>query len=50
VTTKHFLSVFGLETLRELPDLERMEDAGLLSRQMPVREEFAEGSGGDEQD
>ncbi|KSV89582.1 transcriptional regulator [Sinorhizobium sp. GL28] len=33
VTTKHFLSVFGMETLRELPDLERLEDAGLLSRQ-----------------
>jgi segregation and condensation protein B len=33
VTTKHFLSAFGLETLRDLPDLERLEDAGLLSRQ-----------------
>jgi segregation and condensation protein B len=48
VTTKHFLSVFGLETLRELPDLERLEDAGLLSRQALAREEFAEE--GDEQD
>lgn len=33
VTTRHFLSAFGLETLRDLPDLERLEDAGLLSRQ-----------------
>ncbi|OAP48888.1 SMC-Scp complex subunit ScpB [Sinorhizobium americanum] len=33
VTTKQFLSVFGLETLRDLPDIERLEDAGLLSRQ-----------------
>nr|WP_325265923.1 SMC-Scp complex subunit ScpB [uncultured Rhizobium sp.] len=33
VTTKHFLSAFGLETLRDLPDLEGLEDAGLLSRQ-----------------
>ncbi|QKX00273.1 MULTISPECIES: SMC-Scp complex subunit ScpB [unclassified Agrobacterium] len=33
VTTKHFLSAFGLETLRDLPDLERLEDAGMLSRQ-----------------
>ncbi|KOF12489.1 transcriptional regulator [Ensifer adhaerens] len=33
VTTKHFLSAFGMETLRDLPDLERLEDAGLLSRQ-----------------
>ncbi|MCW0001549.1 SMC-Scp complex subunit ScpB [Pararhizobium sp. YC-54] len=33
VTTRHFLSAFGLETLRDMPDLERLEDAGLLSRQ-----------------
>ncbi|MBV6651650.1 SMC-Scp complex subunit ScpB [Hoeflea alexandrii] len=32
VTTKHFLSAFGLGTLRELPDIEALEDAGLLSR------------------
>ncbi len=31
VTTKHFLSRFGMETLRDLPDLEQLEDAGLLS-------------------
>lgn len=51
VTTKHFLSVFGMETLRDLPDLERLEDAGLLSRQALVKEEFAgAGSDGDDQD
>ena len=33
VTTKHFLSSFGMETLRDLPDIEALEDAGLLSRQ-----------------
>ena len=33
VTTKHFLSAFGLATLRDLPDIEALEDAGLLSRQ-----------------
>ncbi len=33
VTTKHFLSAFGMETLRDLPDMEALEDAGLLSRQ-----------------
>lgn len=33
VTTKHFLSAFGMETLRDLPDIEALEDAGLLSRQ-----------------
>ena len=32
VTTEHFLSVFGLETLRDLPDIERLKNAGLLSR------------------
>ncbi|RWX81585.1 SMC-Scp complex subunit ScpB [Neorhizobium lilium] len=38
VTTKHFLSAFGFETLRDLPDIEMLEDAGLLSRrvQAPV--------------
>lgn len=33
VTTQHFLSAFGIETLRDLPDIEALEDAGLLSRQ-----------------
>lgn len=32
VTTPHFLSAFGLETLRDLPNLEALEDAGLLNR------------------
>ena len=32
VTTKHFLSAFGMQTLRDLPDIEALEDAGLLSR------------------
>ena len=32
VTTKHFLSAFGMETLRDLPDIEALEDAGLLTR------------------
>lgn len=32
VTTKKFLEQFGLDTLRDLPDLEALEDAGLLSR------------------
>lgn len=30
VTTPGFLALFGLETLRDLPDLEAMQDAGLL--------------------
>jgi segregation and condensation protein B len=51
VTTKQFLSVFGLETLRDLPDMEALEDAGLLSRQALKEEDFAEASSdGDDQD
>ena len=32
VTTPGFLSHFGFESLRDLPDIERLEDAGLLGR------------------
>jgi segregation and condensation protein B len=32
VTTKKFLEAFGLASLRDLPDIERLEDAGLLQR------------------
>ena len=33
VTTPTFLLEFGLETLRDLPDFEALEDAGLLSKE-----------------
>ena len=33
VTTPGFLTEFGLNTLRDLPDFEALEDAGLLSRE-----------------
>lgn len=33
VTTKAFLLEFGLDTLRDLPDFEALEEAGLLSRE-----------------
>jgi hypothetical protein len=33
VTTRQFLSHFGFDTLRDLPDVERHEDAGLLNKQ-----------------
>lgn len=36
VTTKHFLSAFGFNTLRDLPDIEALEEAGLLSRAGPL--------------
>jgi segregation and condensation protein B len=32
VTTPAFLSHFGFESLRDLPDMEKLEDAGLLGR------------------
>ncbi|AVA24819.1 SMC-Scp complex subunit ScpB [Rhizobium sp. NXC24] len=38
VTTKHFLAAFGLETLRDLPNLEALEDAGLLGRETMAAE------------
>jgi segregation and condensation protein B len=38
VTTKQFLSAFGMATLRDLPDIEALEDAGLLSRKEMVDE------------
>jgi chromosome segregation and condensation protein ScpB len=51
VTTRHFLSAFGLETLRDLPDLERLEDDGLLSWHSLGREDLAkEVADGGEQD
>ncbi|WP_036263830.1 SMC-Scp complex subunit ScpB, partial [Mesorhizobium sp. WSM2561] len=33
VTTKEFLLEFELDTLRDLPDFEALEDAGLLSKE-----------------
>ncbi|MCK9552484.1 SMC-Scp complex subunit ScpB [Aquamicrobium sp.] len=33
VTTKDFLLEFGLDTLRDMPDFEALEDAGLLSKE-----------------
>lgn len=35
VTTPHFLSAFGFETLRDLPNIEALEDAGLLIKNAP---------------
>jgi segregation and condensation protein B len=50
VTTEKFLIEFGFESLRDLPDLEALEDAGLLLVGAPTREGNAvpdEGEGGD---
>ncbi|MFC3073802.1 SMC-Scp complex subunit ScpB [Shinella pollutisoli] len=46
VTTRHFLSAFGLATLRDLPDIEALEDAGLISRHDL---EAADGPGSEEE-
>jgi len=40
VTTKGFLSFFGFDTLRDLPDLEELEDAGLLSKERLLAGDF----------
>jgi segregation and condensation protein B len=50
VTTPHFLSAFGMETLRDLPNIEALEDAGLLSRHAVQNEIAASEGGGNETD
>ena len=45
VTTKAFLSHFGFDTLRDLPDIERLEDAGLLSMDKVLAGGFPDGLG-----
>jgi segregation and condensation protein B len=40
VTTQAFLSHFGLDTLRDLPDIDQLEEAGLLSRDKLLAGEF----------
>ncbi|MCG5478630.1 SMC-Scp complex subunit ScpB [Sinorhizobium alkalisoli] len=49
VTTKHFLSAFSMETLRDLPDIEALEDAGLLSREVVQAELLSAAPDGDEE-
>jgi len=48
VTTQHFLSAFGMMTLRDLPDIEALNDAGLLSRQALQSEPLSAEQGPDE--
>ena len=51
VTTPGFLTEFGLNTLRDLPDFEALEDAGLLSREKLLAGEILpELAGGDDND
>lgn len=48
VTTKEFLSHYGFDTLRDLPDMEALEDAGLLSKDKLLVGEFPLGGGPEE--
>ena len=48
VTTREFLLRFGLDTLRDLPDFEALEDAGLLSRDALPGDDAMPGLPGDE--
>ena len=51
VTTRAFLSRFGLDTLRDLPDFEALEDAGLLSKEKLLAGEIPAGlASGEEED
>jgi chromosome segregation and condensation protein ScpB len=40
VTTKEFLLAFGPDTLRDLPDFEALEEAGLLSKEKLIADEM----------
>lgn len=44
VTTKEFLEHFGLDALRDLPNIEALEDAGLLSEKEPVSADIMRGT------
>ena len=48
VTTKTFLAHFGFDTLRDLPDIEALADADLLSKEKLLAGEFAVFGGGEE--
>lgn len=50
VTTPAFLLEFGLDTLRDLPDREALEDAGLLSKEKLLAGDIMPGFAGDDQE
>ncbi|RUU94574.1 MULTISPECIES: SMC-Scp complex subunit ScpB [unclassified Mesorhizobium] len=50
VTTKTFLLEFGLATLRDLPDFEALEDAGLLSKEKLLAGDIMPGFSDSDQD
>lgn len=49
VTTKAFLSHFGFDTLRDLPDFEALEDAGLLSKEKLLAGDIPPGLGSEQE-
>ncbi|MER9432332.1 SMC-Scp complex subunit ScpB [Mesorhizobium sp. M0408] len=50
VTTKAFMSHFGFDTLRDLPDFEALEDAGLLSKEKLLAGEIPAGLASEEEE
>jgi len=48
VTTRKFLEVFGLGSLRELPNMEKLENEGLLEPRSPAVGDFRVGKDGDD--
>lgn len=50
ITTPFFLSAFGFDTLRDLPDIEMLEDAGLLNRKSVTAEMMGIGTAGDDEE
>lgn len=50
VTTRAFLGQFGLDTLRDLPDYEALEDAGLLSKERLLAGDLAPGPAAADED
>ncbi|RFC63860.1 SMC-Scp complex subunit ScpB [Mesorhizobium denitrificans] len=49
VTTKDFLLEFGLDTLRDMPDFEALEDAGLLSKEKLLAGDIPAGLTGEDE-
>lgn len=50
MTTKAFLLEYGLDPLRDLPDFEALEDAGLLSKEKLLAGDIIPGLLGDATD
>ncbi|WP_041782513.1 hypothetical protein [Ancylobacter novellus] len=49
MSTKAFLAYFGFDTLRDLPEMEALKDAGRLSKDMLLAGDIPFGLGGGEE-